>query len=87
MVSPSLSNESMPGQYYLFVYDADRMVKQAVEHGATLVMDVKDQPFGDRQGGVKDMEGNIWWISKRLKQEPYSLLSHLRWVSEQRSKK
>jgi uncharacterized glyoxalase superfamily protein PhnB len=27
--------------------------------------------YGERQGGVKDVEGNIWWISKRTKEEPY----------------
>lgn len=47
------------------------MVKRAVEHGATLIMKVDDMSYGDRQGGVKDAEGNFWWISKRIKEEPY----------------
>lgn len=35
-------------------------------------MKVEDQQsYGDRQGGVKDVAGNIWWISKRIKPEPY----------------
>ncbi len=25
----------------------------------------------DRQGGVTDPSGNIWWISTRVVQEPY----------------
>jgi hypothetical protein len=30
------------------------------------------QADGDRQGGVKDRHGNIWWISQRTVHEPYS---------------
>ena len=28
-------------------------------------------PYGDRQGGVRDAHGNLWWISQRLVEEPY----------------
>jgi PhnB protein len=35
-------------------------------------MEVADMPYGDRQGGVEDPSGNIWWISQRLVEEPYS---------------
>ena len=38
---------------------------------ANLQMDVSDMPYGDRQGGVKDPFGNIWWISQRLVDGPY----------------
>ena len=54
------------GHYYFYVDDADAAVKQAVDHGAELIMPVADQPYGDRQGGVKDACGNIWWISQHL---------------------
>ena len=29
-------------------------------------------PYGDRQGGVRDAHGNVWWISQRLVDAPYS---------------
>ena len=45
---------------------------QALAHGATLEMPVQDMPYGDRQGGVRDAHGNIWWISERIVQAPYS---------------
>ena len=57
--------------YYLYVEDADAAVKRAVDHGMTKIMDVADMPYGDRQGGVKDIGGNIWWISQRLTDAPY----------------
>jgi PhnB protein len=34
-------------------------------------MKVADMPYGDRQGGVRDIAGNIWWVSQRLTAEPY----------------
>lgn len=45
---------------------------QALRHGATLEMPVANMPCGDRQGGVRDSHGNIWWISQRLVEEPCS---------------
>ena len=58
--------------FYLYVEDADLAMRRALDAGATLVMDVADMPYGDRQGGVADPSGNIWWISQRLVDEPYS---------------
>lgn len=57
--------------FYFFVSDADASFAQAVAAGAENIMDVADMPYGDRQGGVRDPSGNIWWISKRLSDEPY----------------
>jgi PhnB protein len=34
-------------------------------------MEVADMPYGDRQGGVRDAWGNLWWISQRLVDAPY----------------
>ncbi|CAN5412722.1 N/A [soil metagenome] len=57
--------------YYLYVEDADVAMARAVAAGAASIMDVDDMPYGDRQGGVRDPAGNIWWISQRLTDEPY----------------
>lgn len=61
----------MPASYYLYVEDADESVQQAVTAGAALIMAVTDKPYGDRQGGVRDPVGNLWWISQRLAAGPY----------------
>ena len=58
--------------FYLYVADADASMRRALEAGGELVMEVADMPYGDRQGGVADPCGNIWWISQRLVHEPYS---------------
>jgi PhnB protein len=62
----------MRGAYYLYVEDALASMERALRHGAALEMEVADMPYGDRQGGVKDRHGNIWWISQRTVHEPYS---------------
>lgn len=62
---------AMPASYYLYVEDADASVERAVKAGAELIMPVSDMPYEDRQGGVRDASGNIWWISQRLVDRPY----------------
>jgi PhnB protein len=56
---------------YLFVENADRAMAQALQHGATLKSEVGDRFYEDRQGGIVDPSGNIWWISQRLVDKPY----------------
>ena len=64
--------QPMAAAYYLYVEDADAAMRRAIEHGALLEMAVADMPYGDRQGGVKDTHGNIWWISQRMVHAPYT---------------
>lgn len=68
----SAAYPAMRGSYYLYVADADAALARALRHGAKLEMKVDDMPYGDRQGGVRDAHGNIWWISQRTVQAPYS---------------
>ncbi|MEL7488447.1 MAG: VOC family protein, partial [Pseudomonadota bacterium] len=48
---------------YVQVEDADATFQRAIEAGATAMMAPQDQFYGDRDGGVQDLSGNIWWIS------------------------
>lgn len=73
MVSESSAKyPAMPGSFYLYVDDAHAAMAKALAHGATLEMAVADMPYDDRQGGVRDAHGNLWWISQRLVDAPYS---------------
>lgn len=63
--------DAMPASYYLYVEDADSSQRRAIAAGATEVSPVRDQPYGDRQGGVRDPHGNYWWISQRLVEGAY----------------
>lgn len=60
----------MPSGIYLYVEDSDAVYKKALEAGAESVMEVADQFYGDRHGGVRDPSGNLWWISTRVEDVP-----------------
>lgn len=61
---------AMPASYYLYVESADEAMTRAIAAGAVKVMDVANMPYNDRQGGVRDPFGNVWWLSQRLIAEP-----------------
>ena len=67
----SPASPALPTSCYLYVEDADAAMNRAVAAGATVIMKVADQPYLDRQGGVRDPCGNLWWISQRLVDGPY----------------
>lgn len=50
----------------LYVDDVDAVVKRALEAGATSTMEVADQFYGDRAGGVKDPFGHKWHIATHI---------------------
>jgi len=62
---------AMPASLYLFVENADHAMARALAAGARAIRPVADMPYGDRQGGVKDPCGNLWWLSQRLAAGPY----------------
>lgn len=62
---------AMPSSTYLYVENADAAMTRALAAGASKIMDVSDMPYQDRQGGVRDPCGNIWWLSQRLVDGPY----------------
>lgn len=62
---------AMPASYYIYVDDAEVAMARAKAAGAAEVMAIADMPYGDRQGGVRDPHGNLWWISQRLVEGPY----------------
>jgi len=68
----SLAYPAMRSSYYLYVADAQATMRSALAHGASLEMEVADMPYGDRQGGVRDAHGNLWWISQRTVHAPYT---------------
>ncbi|MEE3504716.1 VOC family protein [Pseudomonas sp. 10C3] len=48
---------------YLYVPDVDTQFTRAVDAGATVVSEVKDQFYGDRSGAVRDPFGHLWFIA------------------------
>jgi PhnB protein len=59
------SRGGSPVHLYLYVEDCDSLFKQALDAGATELLPMKDQFYGDRSGGITDPYGHIWYISTR----------------------
>jgi PhnB protein len=55
---------------FMYVEDVDAVVKQAVDAGATVTMEVADQFWGDRFGSVKDPFGHLWSIATHVEDVP-----------------
>jgi PhnB protein len=53
--------------FYLYLSDVDAAYKRALQAGATSVSEPADQPYGDRNAGVKDPFGNTWYIAARIR--------------------
>ena len=50
----------------LYVEDVDAVCKRALEAGATSTMEVADQFYGDRAGGLKDPFGHKWHVATHV---------------------
>jgi len=51
---------------YMYIEDCDAVFARAIAAGGTEILPMKDQEYGDRNGGVRDPVGNSWYIGKRL---------------------
>ena len=45
---------------YAVCDDPDTLFKRAVEHGAAVITEPRDQDYGSREFSVRDPEGNRW---------------------------
>ena len=70
---------------HLYVPDVDDLFNRAVEAGATVVMPVADQFWGDRYGILRDPFGHRWSIASRIEDlSPKKLQDRAKaWVKDQ----
>ncbi len=50
---------------HVYVVDVDKQFKQAVDAGATVISEPKDQFYGDRSCTLKDPFGHMWFLATR----------------------
>ena len=48
---------------HVYVSDADAVYRRALEAGAESLYEPEDKPYGERNAGVKDPTGNLWFIA------------------------
>ena len=53
----------MPTSLYLYLPDCDAVYQRGIAAGATSMMEPADMYYGDRNAGVRDFEGNLWWLA------------------------
>jgi PhnB protein len=58
---------NMPTAIYMYVPDVDATYRNAIAAGAESLYPPADQPYGDRNGGVRDACGNHWYISTHIR--------------------
>ncbi len=59
---------TLPFVIHLHVDDADSLIRQAVQAGATVVREAQDEFHGERSGRVRDPFGYDWLIGHQLEE-------------------
>lgn len=67
MLSDATEDTRFPAFVYVQVEDVDATFDKAITAGAREFMQPQDQFYGDRDGGVADKAGNVWWIGTHQK--------------------
>lgn len=59
---------SSPVVLFVYVEDADSTVERALAAGATLLMPLADQFWGDRTAWIMDPSGHVWTVATRIEE-------------------
>ena len=57
----------LSGALYLWIDDVDRTYAKALQAGGESESEPDDKPYGHRNAGVLDPNGNTWWIAAPVK--------------------
>ncbi|MEA2163169.1 MAG: hypothetical protein QOK37_1296 [Thermoanaerobaculia bacterium] len=63
MGEPVGEYKARPMATHIYLDDVDGAYNRALAAGATSTHPLTDQAYGDREGGVKDRWGNVWYLS------------------------
>jgi PhnB protein len=86
MSQANAQHPAMQSAIYLYVPDTDATYRAALAAGATSTMEPADQFYGDRNAGVKDALGNMWWIGTHVEDvAPEELKRRAKEVAEKRA--
>ncbi|MCV7215843.1 VOC family protein [Mycobacterium crocinum] len=74
MTPPALGGT--PVTIHLTVTDVDDKFQRALDAGATVVMPLEDQFWGDRYGVVRDPFGHQWSLGQPVREVSYDEIQH-----------
>lgn len=73
-----LSINGSGASVFLYVPDVDTLFNRAITNGATVILPVADQFYGDRVGTLKDPFGHVWSIATHMEDlTPMELSEHM----------
>jgi PhnB protein len=52
-----------PGSIYIYVEDVDLVAERAEDCAVEIFSAVEDKPYAERQMGIRDSYGNVWWVA------------------------
>jgi PhnB protein len=52
-----------PGSIYVYVEDVDAVAAAASDNGVEVFSPPGDKPYEERQAGMRDVYGNVWWVA------------------------
>jgi DNA-binding transcriptional MerR regulator/uncharacterized glyoxalase superfamily protein PhnB len=64
---PPRSVGAVTGMTVIFMDDADAHYARSVEAGAEIIQELVDQPYGIREYGARDPEGQLWYFHSPLR--------------------
>lgn len=60
------ASATLPASIHVYVPDVDETYRRALSAGATSLSEPRDLPYGDRSAGIRDPQGNLWWLGTHL---------------------
>jgi PhnB protein len=66
MANAMETHPPMPTMLHLYLPEVDKYYQRAIAAGATSEREPRDEFYGDRSGGVRDVAGNKWWIATHI---------------------
>ncbi|RYE79206.1 MAG: VOC family protein [Oxalobacteraceae bacterium] len=57
---------AMPASVHVYVPNVDETYQTAIAAGASSLSEPRDLPYGDRSAGVRDPQGNLWWLGTHI---------------------
>lgn len=58
--------EAAPAHVHVYLANPDAAYARALAAGGREVMPMRDQPDGDRRGGITDPGGTTWWLARMI---------------------
>lgn len=59
---------SSPVVIYVYVEDVDKAVERAIANGATVLVPLQNQFWGDRIAWIMDPSGHVWTVATRIEE-------------------